>query len=328
MYAFLRTIDRVSRSFVTAALLTALAAPIAFAGGTQTYKGARYRDLSWQYRKTIPQQSSSNDTWRTLACHTYAATALIEAACYRRTQKHIDLSEPALLYYNYMKKLSEKSDLVWNDFFPSYSNVNPQLQGILGFLDAGYASRDIGGENVGAICEQKQFISMSQLSNVLHSSLRIVDMAFKILPEIAPRIQVFPTKTMKGIITERMRTIEVPKEKPSKAFLDCFAAPLEEQTEFYSEKEALDLLDRGIPFVCHTFAEFEDGKLVLSSKGSDQPIPFALKPESDEDEAEHETNIVGYRKDANGKIRWLVRDSNFEHLVWSTGNCSFITYIK
>ncbi len=259
-------------------------------------------DLSELFPENLPQQRGG-------FCHVFAATALLQSACYRALGKRVDLSEGYFCYRHIRNRLSSCKRLpigsagifsvsdgfAWNtmDRFLSGSYCDEAQCTLTDFwspLEASFEKhRDESEERKKVFSELNDPLPTKQKLEALHRSFqeqRIPGELTKSLDSHFLTILTNPTfSTRSGVVNA---AIDSDLEACRKAIRRL---PSEESP---SVERILELLTQGIPFVCSTQVEYKDRA------------------------GKHAVVVLGYRHDSTEPFvfRYLIRDSNLPHPVW------------
>lgn len=281
-------------------------------------------DLSSQFRKEISIQTEGD-----YACHVYAVTALLEARCFRKIGKHIDISEAAILYGHYSSDIENKKNepldytlgLIPNQV-PYFARENVRFLGEL--RDGGSAVQDINLALSGWACEENRFahlVDLERVSRYWKFMWQIVNLT-NFDPSLDPSSKLksfFDRMVQKefNVIQEAASTVGLQRASPE---LDRCISDIRPESVTFDSKLAKKLLDDGIPFICSAAADFYE----YEESGA-QEIVF------DSTSSGHAAVVIGYDPaDAkkNEPFRWKVRDSVLGQIVPARGDCQTMTFIR
>lgn len=280
-------------------------------------------DLSSQFLQEIPLQKGGD-----YACHTYATAALIEAKCFRKLGKHIDISESLLLYGNYIDQIEHlpPEELDYISFsrstrVPFLREEAPRFLGA--YRDSGSTIQDLTRALSGWVCEEGQFITLDELERVAslwRFTWKILNWNPTDLENPKPPVAALFDRMIKGEFGFAYDIAEsVGWGQMSPDLEKCFEGE-SVQSRAFDRSLALQLLDEGIPFVCSAAADFFEDRRTGKKE-------LVFDPKS----TGHATIVLGYRhvKAKNhSHIEWKVRDSVVGEVVPAQGDCLTMTYIR
>jgi len=279
-------------------------------------------DLSYQFRKETKCQIGGT-------CHIFAATALMEGACYRATGKKIDISEAYFMYHHWRDVIkSSRYDL--SELYPADTNAvdAENTRNMIFYFDGGYPIETISRALSKSICTENEFpLEKEFLKKISHHN-KILNKI--VADEIQKKSKIFGEKVGKAVavaFTEKstkeyycdkldntalcfIPPSTVKKKSKEKGIIAtsndpdlraCFKKkPKVVNLEDPKEEVLLKLLRNKIPFVCSTFVSYGDGK-----------------------SGAHALVVTGYEM-IEGERIYLARDSNGYGDIsqWMGMNCS------
>lgn len=286
------------------------------------YQGKHYPDrthLYYQFTWLTPIQSGGS-------CHVFSTSGLFEAACFRETGKHVNISEAAL-FYAWLRPAILAGKL-------SYLKSGG---GLITPWDAGDPATDFKNLNGGMVASEREapfadFVAKlrqalvaegqrrKSISEKLAHNQLSVDTANELLTRT---IQAAPARVvaeMDGDLRARIPSGRVAADgtwmphtadRGIQACVNRFTM----HSRPYSTSEALATLAAQQPFLCSAYVDFGSRRLTEAF------IPGGR----------HATLVIGYRKNPRFRdgIEYLVRDSNsfLPEWGWNVEQCDSVMTI-
>ncbi len=281
-------------------------------------------DLRNQFRTKVESQIYPFDDFRPKdqLCHIYASTALAEAACFRRTGKHLDLSESFLLLGHYLelkaKDIEDSLPELGSFLLDSNPKIVPYKHPYLGSRvsvwkgGSSYANLNrvakIGG------CLESDLLGLNKVDELIQNQLRIFRWLLPLQPwyvKSSTDSSGLPYLIAKNALSEIKSQSQkiLSSVQNSKDVQECFRLPFKVYQTPYSEDQAKELLKRQTPWICIATAEYDEVKsnlkrLLDSSSG-------------------HSVVMLG--GDPSG---WIVRDTISQKILTVPGKCRSMVWME
>lgn len=180
-------------------------------------------DLSYYFKTDKPPIQIGG------SCHVYSAVSLVEAACYKAIQKHIDISETYQFYMHLRAKLETCTTL----------DGIAKRTGCITPVDGGDPGWTIERILNNSVCASSEFQGGEGLFDGLQNVLTKIN-----------------NNTVKSACDfldceagKRLNNTSNPETKNA-ALKECLTHPMNLKKEYFSEERALELLKEKTPFIC------------------------------------------------------------------------------